>query len=607
MAFFKRKREPEPEGPVDHRSKRGGARRQTGEIQVDLSELDRRAAPAPGMAPEPRVGPAPPGAKTTTRRMAVGAATRARSSRRSGRVSGRGTPIGELLIKAGAVNTEQVTRALRLQQQRGDLIGQILVEMEACSTEDIAEALAKQFRFTQVDMTAVVPTPESLMLVPAERCRELKLIPFECVGPYICAAMVNVLNRRALTQMENLSKLKAKGFTSTWPEIKAAIDKYYTPEVEKCLQKVNDARTAGGGLPLQVARKLAAGLTGAGKAPSGESGRRRKVSRELKTKVRTTKPPAEVEYIAAAERLRAQGRFADAVRRLQAGLAALPQSRKIREALDKLRAEVQAKRAEETEQHRRLAEMLAQGRTEREAGRLKEALAKFREASKLHPQNNVIQREISVTQKLIDKPKKEPAPVGRAAPKKPGVAALGGETRLEAGQVDESTLVTLREVPQALHARLGEIVAAREGAPSAEDGLARLAVGRIYAKSLEDLRKMAEAAKAAEAALGEEILVPDESEQGLELEPGVEPQAPMPEIEAQLDAEAEILDAVVIEDDEELEQADVLEAEPDRLAAEAISEAEFASLAKALEPDPVQKWHEIFADAGPVLAAPAGN
>ena len=75
MAFFKRKREPEPEGPVDHRSKRGGARRQTGEIQVDLSELDRRAAPAPGMAPEPRVGPAPPGAKTTTRRMAVGAAT----------------------------------------------------------------------------------------------------------------------------------------------------------------------------------------------------------------------------------------------------------------------------------------------------------------------------------------------------------------------------------------------------------------------------------------------------------------------------------------------------------------------------------------------------
>ncbi|MHC4505468.1 MAG: GspE/PulE/PilB domain-containing protein [Planctomycetota bacterium] len=607
MAFFKRKREPEAEGPVDHRSKRGGARRQTGEIQVDLSELDKRAAPAPGMAPQPKVGPAPPGAKPTTRRMPAGAAARGRSSRRSGRSSGRGTPIGELLIKAGAVNTEQVTRALRLQQQRGGLIGQILVEMEACSTEDIAEALAKQFRFTQVDLSAVVPTPESLMLVPADRCRELKLIPFECVGPYICAAMVNVLNRRALTQMESLSKLKAKGFTSTWPDIKAAIDKYYTPEVDKCVQAVNEARTSGGGLPLEVARKLAAELTTAGKAPAGESGRRRKVSRELKTKVRTTKPPAEVEYITAAERLRAQGRLDDAVRRLEAGLAALPQAQKIQEALGKLRSEIEAKRAEEAEQHRRLAEMLAQGRAEREAGRLKEALAKFQEASKLDPQNNVIQREISVTQKLILKPKRRKTALDRAASKKSGAAAFGGETRLQAGQVDESTLVTLREVPQALHVRLGEIVAAREGAPSAEDGLARLAVGRIYAKSLEDLRKMAEAAKAAEAALGEEILVPDESEQGLELEPAIDPQAPMPELEAQLEAEPEILDAVAIEDGEDIEEAEVLEAEPDRLAAESISEAEFASLAKALEPDPVQKWHEIFADAGPIPAAPAGN
>jgi tetratricopeptide (TPR) repeat protein len=407
--------------------------------------------------------------------------------------------------------------------------------------------------------------------------------------------------------MENLSKLKAKGFTCTWPDIKAAIDKHYTPEVEKCVEAVNEARASGGGLPLEVARKLVPGLTGAGKAPSGESGRRKKVSRELKTKVRTTKPPAEVEYVTAAERLRAQGRLDDAVRRLEAGLTALPQAQKIQDALGKLRAEVEAKRAEEAEQHRRLAEILAQGRAEREAGRLKEALAKFQEASKIDPQNNVIQREISVTQKLIDKPKRPKTAVGKAAAKRPGVAAFGGETRLEAGQVDEGTLVTLSEVPQALHARLGEIVAAREGAPSAEDGLARLAVGRIYAKSLEDLRKMAEAAKAAEAALGEEILVPDESEQGLELEPAIDPQAPMPELEAQLEAEPEILEAVAIEDGEDIEEAEVLEAEPDRLAAESVSEAEFASLSKELEPDPVQTWYETFAAAGPVRAAPAGD
>ena len=230
MALFRRKKETADRGQVDSRSKRGGVRRQTQKVKIDLGDLDRRAAPAAGSAPViggRAIGraapPAAAGGSPMTRRMPAPTRPHAAVSRRTTRISGRGTPIGNLLIQAGAVSQDQVNHALRIQQKQGGLLGQILVAMRACRSQDIATALGKQFRFTQVDLATFKPKIDALLLLTPDKCQELKAIPFERLEQLICVAMVNVLNRKVITQIETLTKLKVKGFTCAWPQIQQAI------------------------------------------------------------------------------------------------------------------------------------------------------------------------------------------------------------------------------------------------------------------------------------------------------------------------------------------------------------------------------------------------
>jgi len=337
---------------------------------------------------------------------------------------GRGTPIGDLLIEAGAINSEQLASALRLQQQRGGLVGQILVEMGACRSEDIAAALAKQFRFTQVDMATVVPRFDALLHLTGQKCRDLKLIPFERLGQLLCVAMVNVLNRKAITQVESLTRLKVKAFTSAWPEIQAAIDKYYTPEVEECAAKVEQLRTEEGTKAFELADKLAAELAAARKAPA-ETAPSRQAAPAAPAKAA---PDIEAQkYIRDAQELRAKGRLEEAVKRLEAGAQAFPQSAQIRQGLEQLKKELEAARAQEAERRARVAELLAKGRAEKEAGRFAEAVAKFQEAAQLDPQNNVVARELSAAQKELARVKAE-----EAARKKVEEEARAAEERRKA-------------------------------------------------------------------------------------------------------------------------------------------------------------------------------
>jgi len=666
LALFKRKPE-SPEGAGNQRSKRGGVRRST-EINIDLSQLEQRAAPAAEVTPQPKIDGQPVGKQRTTQRMPAprrGAAT----SRTSTRASGRGKRIGELLIQSGAINTEQLNKAIQTQEKGDGLLGQILVRMGACTADDIADALGKQIRYTPVDIAKVTPSPESLVLFADEKCREFKLMPFECVGQYICLAMTNVLNKKAMTQVESLTKMKPKGFKCTWPAIEEALNKYYTSEIKEAVKKVEAARVEGA-TPHDAARKIVGELGSAPAAPAaattapaaapkpgaGSTATPKKRSKRVSAvkeaaKAAPAKLPPDVEaqkYIANAADLQAQGRLEDALKRLQAGAAAVPDSEKLKEELAKLGAEVEKKRAAEAERFHRVADLLAQGRSARDAGNMEEALSRFQEAAKLDDKNNVIRRELAVTQKEYTRQRAEEAArkkldeisktvkdedelkkaeaqimeravaaVEADAERRRSAAASGGESRLEAGTIDEESLVTLTEIPKESHTKLGEIVASSMGYASAEEGLRRLPGARTYARSLEALREMLAAAKAAEAALEaldteEEVLGPEGEDIAFELEPMPDPQAPMPDLEEQLDAEAEIVEAVAVEDDEEIVEGEIVEGEileaiPERMDAVPLSDDEFKAMEPNIVPDDLHEWYATYAAAGPVPTAPVDD
>ncbi|MCH2112648.1 MAG: hypothetical protein MK213_07300, partial [Planctomycetes bacterium] len=69
--------------------------------------------------------------------------------------------MGEILLEQGAIDEEQLRTALALQQNRSTPIGKLLIEAGATDGLTVARALARQAKLPFVDLSGKVP-PERL-------------------------------------------------------------------------------------------------------------------------------------------------------------------------------------------------------------------------------------------------------------------------------------------------------------------------------------------------------------------------------------------------------------------------------------------------------------
>ncbi len=224
---------------IEQQTASGGAPAAPTPVEPVPIDMDMPAAPAAPAAPQAPAAPKPAARKPAAAAPAGGRSTRRmpapasppRASRRSTRMQSRQKPIGEILIQAEAVSTEQLSRALKIQDKGNKgLLGQILVKMGACDPTAISKALGRQFRISTVELDRVEVPGDVAALVPEETCREQRLIPFEKLGKMLCLAMANCLNRKAINEIEEKTKLKVKPFNCSWIEIREAIERVYSQD-----------------------------------------------------------------------------------------------------------------------------------------------------------------------------------------------------------------------------------------------------------------------------------------------------------------------------------------------------------------------------------------
>jgi len=144
----------------------------------------------------------------------------------------RSKQLGQLLLENGDVQAEQVAAALKQQESQGGLIGQVLQEMGACTGQAVASALLKQVQVTDIKCEELTVGPEVSELVPRETCESERLCPFERLGNLLCLVMANPLNRKAITAIEEKTRLKVKSFKSIWAPINELIQRTYTAAEE---------------------------------------------------------------------------------------------------------------------------------------------------------------------------------------------------------------------------------------------------------------------------------------------------------------------------------------------------------------------------------------
>lgn len=140
--------------------------------------------------------------------------------------------IGELLIAAGFVTTEQVGVALERQRESGRRLGDELVALGFLTEVQLAQVLSNQLSIPWVSLRHVEFSLELLSLVPAELANRYGLIPVYVrkvrhEGDTLFIAMDDPTNTAALEAVAQITTMPVKPMVSPPSEVRNAIAVFY--------------------------------------------------------------------------------------------------------------------------------------------------------------------------------------------------------------------------------------------------------------------------------------------------------------------------------------------------------------------------------------------
>lgn len=134
--------------------------------------------------------------------------------------------IGDLLLKAGMIDEEQLKAALDRQLHVGGKLGAILVEELILSEEQLADTLAQQKGLERVSLTNYAIDRAAVALVPERVARRRLLLPLRYEDGLVLVAMADPLDLEGIDEVEVRTGRKARVLVATESQIRYAIDKY---------------------------------------------------------------------------------------------------------------------------------------------------------------------------------------------------------------------------------------------------------------------------------------------------------------------------------------------------------------------------------------------
>jgi type IV pilus assembly protein PilB len=139
--------------------------------------------------------------------------------------------LGQILLKEGIINDEDLTTALRIQTEKGGLLGEILIELGFITTRDIERVLFLQygtgFPFVLLPEEKVVPLGV-IALIPRDVSEKYCLIPFSRYQNILTVIISNPLDKEGLfRRLKQITGLEIQFFLGLSSQIERAIKFYY--------------------------------------------------------------------------------------------------------------------------------------------------------------------------------------------------------------------------------------------------------------------------------------------------------------------------------------------------------------------------------------------
>lgn len=135
--------------------------------------------------------------------------------------------LGEILISADVISSEQLEEALKVQKDLEMRLGEVLIYQGLVTEEDILRTMQSQLGLPLVDLNRVVVEDEILKLIPESVARKYHVLPVEISNGQLMVAMNDPTDYFALDDLRLASGMMVKACLAKQEDILRAIERFY--------------------------------------------------------------------------------------------------------------------------------------------------------------------------------------------------------------------------------------------------------------------------------------------------------------------------------------------------------------------------------------------
>ncbi len=165
-----------------------------------------------------------------------------------------GGKFGELLLRTGKIDQQQLQEALAYQKEQGGRLGTALVKLTYITENQLVDALSQHFGVPSVDLTEIEIDEVVVKIIPADIARKYTIVPVSKAGATVTMAMLDPSNVFAMDDVKFMTGYKVEPVVAAETGIRSAIDKYYGSthaiELKKVMEDLSEE--AGTGTDLEV-------------------------------------------------------------------------------------------------------------------------------------------------------------------------------------------------------------------------------------------------------------------------------------------------------------------------------------------------------------------
>jgi len=112
--------------------------------------------------------------------------------------------IGDLLVKAGTINNEQLTQALKIQNEKGGKIGAVLIDLGFVTEKVLLDTLSKQLNIPFLDLNNFNVDAEVVRKIPERIARRFRVVALEMKNNNYVVGMVEPTDVLAFDQVTKI-------------------------------------------------------------------------------------------------------------------------------------------------------------------------------------------------------------------------------------------------------------------------------------------------------------------------------------------------------------------------------------------------------------------